>query len=335
MSASHLIYVDHAKSIGILLMVVGHVWSVNPAIRQFISSFHMPLFFFIAGFLYRHVAFGDRAAKDWRSLLLPYLLINACCMAVRLIIPLLTEPGYAFWRHFMAQCGAILIGESLPQYGLEPVCGPSWFILAIALLHLMAYIKVPGYFLSLMTIAATWLMHRFQIGLPGPVDSAVMAWPFFYLGAVLRRAITQKIDSFRPLRSPLWSALLLALTAGLTFWMNRHNGVVDINSLNYGKNLVVYYLCSLSGTMMIFFLCLLIERLSFRRLDHFAGVMAAGTIVVVGFHRFCIAVSELALPTMTSVQGLVVGVVIFLIFYPVALICERHVPVLTGYRKTG
>lgn len=307
-------------------MIIGHVWTVDPAIRQFIYSFHMPLFFIIAGFLYKHVPFRQRISKDWRSLLLPYLLINLCCMAIRLSIPLITEPGYPFWQHLLAQTGAVLIGESLPQYGLEPVCGPSWFILAIFFLHMLRYLPLPGFLLSAMAIAVAWLLRHFQIDIPGPLDAAVMAYPFFYAGELLRRINWQQLSGLRV-------AITLALSMFLTWIMNRYNGAVDINVLQYGRNMAIYYLCACTGTLAVWTFSLLLERLSWSKLETFASVMAAGTIVVVGFHRFFIAAAEQLLP-MTPVQSLFVGLAIFLAFFPINLFCEKYIPVLTGFRRS-
>ena len=51
-------YIDVAKGIGILLVVFQHCLGGGelgvflPSIQKAIASFHMPLFFFISGFLY-------------------------------------------------------------------------------------------------------------------------------------------------------------------------------------------------------------------------------------------------------------------------------------------
>ncbi|MCD4694754.1 MAG: acyltransferase family protein, partial [Bacteroidales bacterium] len=48
-------WIDIAKGIGILLVVYGHC-QPPPLIEKFVYAFHMPLFFFISGFLFRHKA---------------------------------------------------------------------------------------------------------------------------------------------------------------------------------------------------------------------------------------------------------------------------------------
>ena len=42
-------YLDYAKGIGILLVVLGHIY--NNSVKLWIYSFHMPLFFIISGYL--------------------------------------------------------------------------------------------------------------------------------------------------------------------------------------------------------------------------------------------------------------------------------------------
>ena len=44
-------WIDQAKGIGILLVVIGHM-NIPQDLSKIIFSFHMPLFFFISGYLY-------------------------------------------------------------------------------------------------------------------------------------------------------------------------------------------------------------------------------------------------------------------------------------------
>ena len=43
-------YLDIAKGIAILLVILGHIYSENP-VKVWLYSFHLPLFFFISGCL--------------------------------------------------------------------------------------------------------------------------------------------------------------------------------------------------------------------------------------------------------------------------------------------
>lgn len=66
-------WIDTAKGIGILLVVIGHV-SRNQEIQNFIYSFHMPLFFMISGFLYKHKE--NFKKNKFKRLIVPYFLFS-------------------------------------------------------------------------------------------------------------------------------------------------------------------------------------------------------------------------------------------------------------------
>ena len=66
---------DIMKGIGILLMLVGHWPGLPHWAHQFIYSFHMPLFFLVAGCFAKPIN-GDaisRIRKNARRLLLPFI----------------------------------------------------------------------------------------------------------------------------------------------------------------------------------------------------------------------------------------------------------------------
>ena len=44
------IAIDVMKGIGILLVLLGHVWPPLPVIHNIAVSFHMPMFFMVAGY---------------------------------------------------------------------------------------------------------------------------------------------------------------------------------------------------------------------------------------------------------------------------------------------
>ncbi len=68
-------YIDIARGIGILLVVMGHndFAVISPFAYKVIYSFHMPLFFFLSGyFLNTAVGFWNFLKKRFNSLLKPY-----------------------------------------------------------------------------------------------------------------------------------------------------------------------------------------------------------------------------------------------------------------------
>lgn len=65
---------DIMKGIGILSVILGHM-DVAPFWRTFIFSFHMPLFFILAGYFYRsHIRLQKRLGK----------MRKGCCLLMHL-----------------------------------------------------------------------------------------------------------------------------------------------------------------------------------------------------------------------------------------------------------
>lgn len=76
-------YVDLFKSVGIILMVMGHVGFGN-SFDKFIHSFHMPMFFFISGYMFkkREILLKNYLVKKIKSLLIPYLIWGIISLVV-------------------------------------------------------------------------------------------------------------------------------------------------------------------------------------------------------------------------------------------------------------
>ena len=55
-------YIENAKGIGILLVVLGHndMNAYHPTLHRFIYAFHMPLFFFLSGIFFNPVRNADQ-----------------------------------------------------------------------------------------------------------------------------------------------------------------------------------------------------------------------------------------------------------------------------------
>lgn len=77
MEGKRVIWIDYAKSIGIFLVILGHI-PVNADIKWAIYGIHMPLFFIISGLL--RSSSGDdvkaKLKKIANGLILPYIILE-------------------------------------------------------------------------------------------------------------------------------------------------------------------------------------------------------------------------------------------------------------------
>jgi peptidoglycan/LPS O-acetylase OafA/YrhL len=70
--AGRLAWLDAAKGVGIILVVIGHAWK-SIDVRDPIYAFHMPLFFIAAGYVSRPAPIREFAVRQWRALGIPYV----------------------------------------------------------------------------------------------------------------------------------------------------------------------------------------------------------------------------------------------------------------------
>ena len=104
--SNRLEWLDIAKGIAIILMVIGHS-SIPQIGSNFIFAFHMPLFFIASGWVsnYQKSSFKRFIEKKWSSLLIPFFYYSGIVMVLMQCIGILDVGhlfmhgwgGYALW----------------------------------------------------------------------------------------------------------------------------------------------------------------------------------------------------------------------------------------------
>lgn len=110
-------WIDVLKGIGILFVVIGHV-CLNKRISNWIYSFHMPLFFFLSGYLWsysinKHTPFFEFLRKRTVTILIPFILFRIALVIYWIIVE----------SHFRA---------------LD--LGPIWFLVVLYISEIAGYV---------------------------------------------------------------------------------------------------------------------------------------------------------------------------------------------------
>lgn len=71
MTCKRLPWLDVFKGIGIILVVIGHIYS-NDIVFKWLYSFHMPLFFLAAGWVYKRKPILEDIKKRFQTIIIPY-----------------------------------------------------------------------------------------------------------------------------------------------------------------------------------------------------------------------------------------------------------------------
>lgn len=262
MSQKRISYFDMAKGIGILLVLIGHSGFPSAALIQWISSFHMPLFFLLSGMLFAHTKTAEKKTRPFLkknacSILLPYASFSILSILAAAILEFDLFPEY-LWNALL---------ETLSFYGISVL----WFLPVLFFSKTIFFFLVKKgkkqttvcFTLAILalTICGNELSHRFF-----PISDTLPLLFIHYLTAVfLRTGIAVSFVAFgffiyRPFAVYMKNhstANHLLLSAGfllLNLLFGFKNGGVDLNQLVF-HNYLLYYLAAICGSMAVLCLC--------------------------------------------------------------------------------
>jgi fucose 4-O-acetylase-like acetyltransferase len=264
---------DNAKMALVLLVVVGHSWTLLPHnglddhLYDFLYAWHVPAFVFVTGYLSR--SFTWAPGRMWqlvRTVVVPYVVF---------------ECALALFRIYVG-------GERLEDLFRDPHW-PMWYLSALFFWRLLTpvFIRMPAA-VAIAVAVATSLVAGLYAGDTFDMARVLGLLPFFVLG------LTATKDRLERLRAP-WvrnAALLVFLAiAVVTTWTDQlaqtewlyyrsQYGELDVGD---GRALLTRGVLLVIGTLGAWSFLALLPRMSgwFTR-------MGAATLVVYLFHGFFI-----------------------------------------------
>lgn len=235
-------WVDRAKGIGILLVIFGHTiwlgWSYP------IYAFHMPLFFFLSGYLVKSdkLIFTSRfICSKAKALMVPLLVALTASAIVCLMIPV--------WREALIN---VNVCKSIYRLDLNFVQNSSlWFLPVLLMAHIVLalWYKVLQYnkYIAAMLYGGGAVLILFSPyitthlklpygRMPLLLDSATLAFCFVAAGWLCRRRGGIHIKFYVAL-----GVLVLAVLGSL------FNGWANMNSMEFGRCRMLYYPIAMAG----------------------------------------------------------------------------------------
>ncbi|PCJ99265.1 MAG: hypothetical protein COA45_04300 [Zetaproteobacteria bacterium] len=246
-------WVDNAKAIAIFLVIFGHFGGLNPLLRSFIYSFHIPIFLFMTGFLLSSSINTLSVCKFLKKKIFPYI-------GVYLFFSIMSMVLWYFLKHFGDDVFSILqestVGMLYGVHGAERLFmhgnGPLWYFpyLIVTLIALYVLTRLPvwlGWVLALIYCAFS--LSYSGVRLPWCLDIAGIGALFAFMGHHLRihydglQCVFQSRLSLKLLPAIL---VLLVVLVGI-------NGEMNINRAIFGGNITLCVVNAVIGC-----LCLLI-----------------------------------------------------------------------------
>jgi len=253
MSEERLDYIDLIKGFGIFLVILGHAMIPR---SPWIYSFHVPLFFFISGFMYKDRPFKANLASKLKKMYFPFVTFNVVTWLFFYLIAVLNHDTVAHSTYLNLYRTIIGFDISVPQNG------PLWFLLCLFTVSVIyifisllknEYLKLAA--VLAVTVSGYFISQRFS-DLPFKIEAAMMMIFFFYAGNLsCRFKLSEKIDRLKGIAIFNISVLFSYLNFILNYYNLRISGIERISVLenSYG-NIFLFYIsafCAILFTAVI------------------------------------------------------------------------------------
>lgn len=330
--ANRLIWIDWAKALAITFVVFGHIpMEKGHFIQNYIVLFHMPLFFFISGYLTKKEFFNKTTLKKyWRTLIIPYFCYNIIFYPYWIVRHMIDFPHAGWYDYVKPIIGTIMLQHETAYF--ESLNGVTWFIESLLIMKIILSIcnkyKTGKYYIVLFAIATTCFyivneFYRFITDLP-PVGFTKCC-AFFYLGYFCKHKYIisekcQKQDTAIGLCGIVCSLFLFSIVRK------------DCGIFEYG---ILFWLICLSAIWGILSLCKLTNGIHLKIIDN----ISIGTIVIMGLHKIFIGTTNFILSKALHFEGEIVyplaiaiflAIIFVLLEYPIIIFLKNHFPFMLG-----
>lgn len=324
-------FLDLLKGLGIFLVVWGHTMFPRSV---YIYSFHMPLFFFLSGYVHK-----DKPGKEFflgrlNRLFIPYAVFSFLSWLFYLgIILCFGKTGQL--RTHLPKIISVFTGTAINGGNDSIWYLPCLLVVSILFWLLRRFLSHPKLLpvaVFLLSIIGYTLGPR-PVSLPFKVDVALTGLAFYYLGHLTRE--TAFLQEIRKLKTPLLVALILvgaplqAILARLNVAVSPEISKVALISNRLGN----YFLFYAAALLAIMLLIAGADRIGYNKVWNYLGV---NSLVILASHKPLFDLFQIVLRTRISSHWLFgIGATLAAIFISLPLIklTDRYFPFLIG-KKT-
>lgn len=303
--------IDALKALGIILMILCHI-GFGETTDSLIHSFHMPLFFFVSGYLYKDCKeFKPFLLRKARTLLIPYLVFGTLHFIIKMPMLFRNSDGVSTTLYHL-----LLFNHD----GL-PIAGALWFLTALFGTYVLFYFlsKIKNSVLLfcsviILSIIGTMLPY-INIRLPWSMDiSLAMLLPFY-----LAYTFKDRIESLLSKKSIALDCIIIAVVLWLL------NSEVNVREGRYG-NIIMFYLCAATFTLGLFIMCHNWIKKEFKAKKYFLSI-GTSSMIYMAFNQLIVWGPNQKLLNDLSLKGLILKTIVLsttiFILYWIALIFDK------------
>ncbi len=253
-NSNRIQWIDMAKGIGIILVILGHGIFPNKLII-WLYSFHMPLFFFLSGAVFsinRYSTFKDFSKHKINTLLIPSLYFAIIINLVNYGLSILS--GKTSNINIVYKVSAIFLELRGGKLGFIPWYLTCLFICSLLMYPILRYISLRKIFVLSIVMSIIGYLYSSYLGivLPWSIDIAINGLPFMILGYLFtKRKLFFNNYIFNIKMFPIYF-LFNIICGSINYILTGKRLDMYINS--YG-NYFLYIGAAISGILMTIVVC--------------------------------------------------------------------------------
>ena len=236
------IWIDMLRGMGALLVLLGHLVSGTSQLKFYIYSFHMPMFFFISGYLFKYKKNIKYLVKDKiKKLIVPYFIFSI----ISLVITVLLGTRYSIKEIVY---GLLFIKGAIPWNS------SLWFFIILFYDIIVTNIifmfvkerKKLLFVIFVLNITLCLVLKRYNIVLPFGVSVMFFSLIFYWLGYIFNNYIPKIKNSIFNIFKNKFMIFPILILFVISFYISNHNPRVVMSQCLYPK-FSIFLLLALIG----------------------------------------------------------------------------------------
>lgn len=329
-------WIDIAKAMGIILVLINHSNFSSNAITFFGGMVYMPIFLVVAGYTFNlkeDESIGEFVKKKAKRLLVPYVIFNLVLIGIFAIKDIVISHtsdnimgyivGALYSRNVMYPVTDTFFGNATNNniYLMTVLNAPTWFLTAMFVSICLFRIIMPKIIDNrkkmlisiIVLLGLSFILEKFcPILLPWSLDTTFLFVAFMIVGYYLK-----EIDFIdRTKKQPVIVVAVILLVIGLSVV----NQSVNLSVRDYGLSVFVYFIVAVLGCICLIWLSNVLELIGF--IDKILEYIGKHTIVILCLHLVVFAVVQ-AVGTIVGINALVVKIMQIIVSLIVLSILDK------------
>jgi len=325
-------WIDWAKCIAITMVVFCHI-PQDSFLKFYIGIFHMPLFFFISGYLTKVRKDTKEELSKWkRSIIIPYFLYNLIFYPYWVIRLYVDNGGNIGLFDYLVKP---FIGLLLLQIDTPISCsvnGVTWFLVALIIMRMTVHLCSKSRYSTLyMQLISLFFILFFTINSYYELFDSLLivdllkCMPLYVLGFLTRKFSflnnTPKKNNF------IWTILLIFISVVC--------GKIYHDTNSFVIEMISFYVVLVTATYGFMFLCKLLDS----QKSSIMVNLSLGTLMIMGLHWMYIGTTNFVLEHILHLQtgieypwyiSIIFALAIDMAIYPLIIYAKKKMPILLG-----